>query len=317
VQLRLVARLRTDDAGMTGSATGIGLVLAAALAVAAGLSLPPAAAGAGGGRGAVSAPPAALGLDPFYAKHLDAGGIPVVGSARVPDEALTIAREIVVALLARRPDIRAELVRRQVRIAVMAQEESTTDLPEQRHWKKPAPDDRRLTICEKKTFERIAAMSDREYWDMRARGTGGTLTSVGAENLLAVPGSRYFGETILVHEFSHAIFSAIERVDPALHAEVARAYEAARAARRWDRDYAATSLQEYWAEGTQFWFNSNMLARLDDGEILSDRDLKRYDPALFAALRQVYGKRHRIAADPFYRHEARLNVPEGYRSADC
>jgi hypothetical protein len=302
---------------MTGSATGIGIVLAAALAVAAGLSLPPPAAGAGGGPGAVAAPPAALGLDPFYAKHLDAGGIPIVASARVPDAALAIARDIVTAMLARRPDIRDELVRRKVRVGVMAAEESTTDIPEQRHWKKPEPDDRRLTICEKKTFDRIAAMSDREYWNMRARGTGGTLTTVGAENLLAVAGTRYFGENILVHEFSHAIFSAIERIDPALHAEVARAYQAAQAARRWHRDYAATSIQEYWAEGTQFWFNSNMLARLDDGEILSDRDLKRYDPALFAALRQVYGKRHRIVADPFWRHEARLNVPKGYRSADC
>jgi hypothetical protein len=285
-----------------------------ALVAAAGPSPPPTA---GAAPLAVRAPPAALGLDPFYAKYLDAGGIAVVGSARVPDEALAIARDIVGAMLARRPDIRAELVRQRVRVGVMAPEESTTDLPEQRHWRKPAPDDRRLTICEKKTFDRIAAMSDREYWDMRARGTGGTLTTVGAENLLAVPGSRYFGENILVHEFSHAIFSAIERVDPALHAEVARAYRAAQAAKRWHRDYAATSLQEYWAEGTQFWFNSNMLARLDDGEILSDRDLKRYDPALFAALGKAYGRRHRIAADPFHRHEARLNVPKGYRSADC
>ncbi len=302
---------------MTPSRTAIGLALAAALLGGAGLSTRPTAGGGEAAAGAVAAPPAALRLDPFYAKYLDANGIAVVGSARVPDAALAIARDIVAEMLGHRPDIRAELVRQGVRVGVMAAEESTTDLPEQRHWKKPAPDDRRLTICEKKTFERIAAMSDRDYWDMRARGTGGRLTTVGAENLLAIPGSRYFGENILVHEFSHAILTAIERVDPALHAQVARAYAAAQATRRWDRDYAATSLQEYWAEGTQFWFNSNMLARLADGEILSDRDLKRYDPALHAALRKAYGKRHRIAADPFWRHEARLNVPKGYRSADC
>ena len=289
-----------------------------ALAVA-GLSLGllAAAPGSGSKAAAVSPPPAALRLDPFYAKYLDAGGIPVVGSARVPDRALEVARDVVLAMVAKRPDVRAELVRRGARIGVMAREEGTMDLPEHRHWKKPERGDGRLTLCEQKTWAAIEAMSDRDYWNSRARGTGGIFTTVGAENLLAEPGTRYFGESILVHEFSHAIFSAIERVDPKLHAEVARAYAAAQAEERWARDYAATSLQEYWAEGTQYWFNSNMLARLDDGEILSHQDLRRYDPALFRALEKAYGKRHRIAADPFYEHVARLNVPEGYRSADC
>ena len=265
----------------------------------------------------VGAPPPALRVDPFYGKYLDAGGIPVIASARVPDAAVTAARDTVVAMLAARPDLRAELVRQGVRVGVMAEEESTTDLPEQRHWKKPVRSDSRLTLCEKKTFERIEAMSDREYWDERARGTGGRFTTVGAENLLAKPGSRYFGENILVHEFSHAILGATERVDRSLFAEVERAYAAARAAGRWARDYAETSVQEYWAEGTQFWFETNKLARLDGAEIVSRRDLRRYDPALYRVLQKAYGRRHRIAADPFHRHLARLDVPKGYRSGDC
>lgn len=266
---------------------------------------------------ALGRPPAALALDPFYAKHVDAGGIPVVGSARVPDSALLKAREIVDALLARRPDVRAELVRLGARVGVMAEEEATTDLPEHRDWKKPRRDDRRLTACELKTFAAIEAMSDREYWNMRARGTGGLFTTVGAENLLAVPGSRYFGENILVHEFSHAILTAIERVDPSLYAEIGRAYAAAQAAGKWKGDYAGVTIQEYWAEGTQFWFNTNMLARLDEAEVVSAADLVRYDPALTRALEQAYGRRHRIAADLFHEHPARLNVPLGYKSADC
>ena len=285
--------------------------------VAAFLVAAPGSAGREAAAVAVSPPPASLRLDPFYAKYIDAGGIPVTGSGRVPDRALEVAREIVLAMVARRADVRAELVRSGARIGVMAREEGTMDLPEHRHWKKPERGDGRLTLCEQKTWAAIEAMSDRDYWNSRARGTGGTFTTVGAENLLAEPGTRYFGESILVHEFSHAIFSAIERVDPALHAEVARAYAETLANGRWARDYAATSLQEYWAEGTQYWFNSNMLARLDDGEVVSHRDLRRYDPALYRALGKVYGESHRIAADPFHEHVARLNVPEGYRSADC
>jgi hypothetical protein len=265
----------------------------------------------------VGPPPAALRLDPFYGKYLDAGGIPVIGSSRVPDEALAVARDLVAELLAHRPDLRRELVRQGVRVGVMAAEETTTDLPEHRGWKKPSRDDPRLTMCELKHFDLIERTSDRDYWNARARGTGGTFTTVGAENLLARPGTRYFGENILVHEFSHAILSAVERADPALYRRVVLAYEAARQAGRWKGDYASVTVQEYWAEGTQFWFDDNMLARLDEGEILSHADLRRYDPALYSALEAVYGRRHRLAADAYREHRARLNVPRGYKSADC
>ncbi|HEX8579401.1 MAG TPA: glycoside hydrolase, partial [Allosphingosinicella sp.] len=227
------------------------------------------------------------------------------------------ARAIVLAMLSRRPDLRAEMVRQGVRGGVIGQDEAITDLPEHRHWTKPKRDDRRLTACELKYFERIEAQSDREYWNERSRGTGGRFTTVGAENLLAVPGSRYFGENILVHEFSHTALDAIQVADPKLYAQVEAAYQAALKAGRWKGDYAAVTMTEYWAEGTQYWFNTNMLARLDETEVLSDKDLRRYDPLLAAALAKAYGKRHRIAADPFFKHSARLNVPKGYKSAEC
>jgi hypothetical protein len=279
------------------------------------LALAACAPGAGGEEAGLSAPPA--GTNPFYAKYKDAGGIPVIGSARVPDAAIARAAEIVTDMLARRPDLRAEMARQGVRVGVIAQEEAITDLPEHRHWKKPRRGDPRLTQCELKYFSRIEAQSDRDYWNARSRGTGGRFTTVGAENLLAVPGSRYFGENILVHEFSHTVLDAIRAADPALHAEIEAAYATALAEGRWKGDYAAVTLTEYWAEGTQYWFNTNMLARLDEGPVLSHRDLERYDPALAAALGKAYGKRHRIAADPFHEHSKRLNVPEGYKSAEC
>jgi hypothetical protein len=227
------------------------------------------------------------------------------------------AAEIVSAMLAQRPDLRDEMVRQGVRVGIIAQDEAITDLPEHRHWRKPSRDDKRLTACELKYFDRIEAQSDRDYWNARSRGTGGRFTTVGAENLLAVPGSRYFGENILVHEFAHAVLDAIRSADPRLHAQVEAAYQAALAQGRWKGDYAAVTLTEYWAEGTQYWFNTNMLARLDEGPILSHQDLIRYDPALAGALEQAYGRRHRIAADPFHEHLARLQVPEGYKSAEC
>jgi hypothetical protein len=245
------------------------------------LALIACAPGAAGPAASLGAPPA--GYDSFYAKHADAGGIPVIGSARVPDAAIVRAAGIVTSMLARRPDLRAELVRQGVRVGVIAEDEAITDLPEHRHWKKPRRDDRRLTSCELKYFERIEAQSDRDYWNARSRGAGGRFTTVGAENLLAVPGSRYFGENLLVHEFAHTIFDAIRVADPELLGEVEAAYATALKAGRWKGDYAAVTLTEYWAEGTQYWFNTNILARLDEGLVLSNRDLAAYDPALAAA----------------------------------
>lgn len=257
----------------------------------------------------IGAPPAALGLDPFYVKSIDANGIPVSASRAVPDAALQIARRMMVAMLARRPDIARELVRAGQRVMIMGIDEWTTDVPEQRDWKKPARDDPRLTHCERKHYDaRIGQLSDRDYWGKRARGMGGLLTSAATENLLGVPGTKYYGETILVHEFSHAILYAAEAIDPVLYARVEAAYVAAKDKGLWTGEYGATTVQEYWAEGTQFWFNSNKLAVVDGVRILSDADLARHDPALAAVLHAVYGDRHRLPADPFYKHPARVPV---------
>lgn len=260
--------------------------------------------------GRVGPPPPALELDPFYAKSLDARGIPISASNAVPDKALRIARQLVVEMLAHRPDLARALVASGQRVMVMGVDEQTLDVPEQRDWKKPAIDDPRLTVCERKLYDaRIGKFTDREYWGRRARGMGGLLTSAATENLLGIPGTRYYGETILIHEFSHAILDAVQTVDPALYAQIEAAYAAAQDKGLWTGEYGATTIQEYWAEGTQFWFNSNRLAVIDGVRILSDAELTRHDPALAAVLRAVYGERHRLQGDPFYNHSAR--VPAG------
>lgn len=257
----------------------------------------------------VRRPPASLGLDPFYQKYVDAGGIPIVSSTRVPDTALLVARDIVDAELANRPDIRRELLREHARVGVMAIDEGTTDLPEQRDWKKPARDDPRLTRCERAHYDTIAGMTDQQYWNSRARGMGGLYTTSAAENLLGVPHTRYYGENILVHEFSHNILSAIEKVDPALYRRVEAAYRHAKATGLWEGTYSAVTIQEYWAEGTQYWFNSNKVFELPRVFVLSDQDLKRYDPMLYAVLGEVYGATHHIPSDAFYDQMSRIESP--------
>ena len=257
-----------------------------------------------------AAPPAKLGVDRFYTQYVDAGGIPVLSSARVEPAALLAARDMVAGMLAHRPDLRDELVRQGYRVAVMAQEEALLDLPENRDWKKPAEDDIRLTRCERKHYaRRIGALSDRAYWNARARGIGGERTVGAEEDILGLRSSRYFGETILVHEFAHNILFAIEAADPALYARVEAAYANALETGLWKDEYTVTTVQEYWAEGTQFWFDSNRLQVFSGRRILNHQDLAAYDPQLYAVLAEAYGERHQLKSDPFYLSAAR--VPPG------
>ena len=71
----------------------------------------------------IAAPPADLGLDPFYKKYADAFGIPVVSSEKVPDDALLVARDIVNFMLLKRPDVREAMVGRKSRLLIMAETE--------------------------------------------------------------------------------------------------------------------------------------------------------------------------------------------------
>ena len=250
----------------------------------------------------VGAPPAELGLDPFYKKYADAAGIPIVASEKVPDTALLMARDIVNYMLAKRSDVRAVMMGRRARVCIMAQTEMQTDLPEYRNMKKPAKEDPRLTPRERENYDNpggIGSMTDQQYWNRRARGMGGNVTSCAEENLLGYPATRYYGEHILVHEFSHNIMGALRTVDPQLLLELQAAYEDAKAKNRFKGQYAINTLAEYWAEGTQWWFWSNI--EFYDGEtrVQSPDDLKAYDPTLYSILEKVYIGHH-IPADIYY-----------------
>src|SRR5262249_1312310 len=166
-----------------------------------------------------------LKLDPFYQKYTSAGGIPVLSSDKASDQGLLEAAYLIQQVLAERPEILREMVRRGVRFVVMAPTEMTTDVPEQRD------------------------MTPKDYWDKRARGLGGRITSCGEENLLNLKGDRYRNENILVHEFSHAVHQyGIGRLDPKFDARLRETYQKAIDKGLWKGTYAATDHKEYWAE---------------------------------------------------------------------
>ena len=238
--------------------------------------------------------PEDLGVDPFYQKHVDANGIPVLSSTKVPDIALLVVRDIVNTMLAARPDLRASMIERNWRTGIIAETEMTMDIPEYGSRKRPgAPRDEPIM------------QADRDYHANRSRGLGGNPTTGAEENVLGYPGTRYFGEHIFVHEFAHAIHSAVRDVDPGMAQEISDAYDAAMAGARYQYDdgrkhYATTNPNEYWAEGVQWWFFSNY-GECFAGDVLveSPDEFEAYDPVLSELIGRVFDT-HRIPMDVFH-----------------
>lgn len=253
----------------------------------------------------ITPPPDSLHLNAFYKQYCNAVGIPVVASEKVPPTALLTARDIITYMLAGRSDIRGELVKEKGRVLVMAQSEMETDLPERSNWKKPGYNDPRLTPKERANYYKpggIASQTDKGYWNQRARGMGGLITSCAEENLLGYPGTRYYGENITVHEFSHNIMGAIQHVDKSLYKRILAAYAVAKEKGMYKGQYAINTADEYWAEGTQWWFWSNFpfTDRVRNITVWSPASLKKYDPTLYQILSEVYIGHHN-PADVYYK----------------
>ncbi len=210
-------------------------------------------------------------LDRFYEKHLDLHGFPILGSNKVSDHALLEAAWIIDHMLAARRDVLAALVKAKVRCCVMAHGEMTTDVPEH------------------KTLE------PGKWWDRRARGLGPSVErpciSCAEENLLGFPGDPYATESILVHEFAHAIdLMGLRTIDEDFEKRLALAYDAAMKQGLWKGLYAAQNKEEYWAEGVQCWFDTNRPPDAIHNHVDTRAELVAYDPRLAQLIGDSLGR---------------------------
>jgi len=223
----------------------------------------------------------------FYAKYVDANGYPILASSRVNDYALKEAAFLVSKMLAHRPDVRDAMVKSGSRMYILAHNEFTTDLPEFA-WLKP-----------------------KDFWDARARGTGGSPTdpycSCGEENLLGYPGDPYSTESILIHEFAHNIhLRGMLNVDKTFDLRVRKAYQQAMEKGLWEGKYASVNKNEYFAEGVQSWFDNNREPDHDHNHVNTRKELIEYDPALADLCREVFGETELTYAKPVTRLEGHL-----------
>jgi hypothetical protein len=229
-------------------------------------------------------------IDPFYKKTISSAGVVIVGSQRVSDWAFLEAAYTMDRQLSGSPQwVRDALSTNKLRLSILAVVEYTMDLPENSR--------RQRTVAE-------AAFQDR-----RSRGLGGMPNSSCAEeNLLNLRGDPYggdgsplAGENITMHEFAHSLASAImsQKVqgrDGKFWTAVNKAFADATAPTghlgiynkdRANKVYASTNPQEYWAEGTQAWFD-HANAR-NSGGVTTRDEVKQKDPQLAALLAEIYG----------------------------
>ena len=209
-------------------------------------------------------------LDLFYQKYANALGLPIIGSKNVSDNALEEASWIVKQMIGHRKDIIQAMKETKVRVAVMAANEYTTDIPE--HSK----------------------LTPKLFWDRRARGLGATpsnpAVSCGEENLLGFDRDPYPNENIFIHEFAHAIHgTGLNKTDPTFDQRLQASFKAALDRGLWKNTYAASNSGEYWAEGTQCWFDDNAPPDALHNDIRTRDKLKLYDPALASLCKEVFG----------------------------
>lgn len=225
----------------------------------------------------VTVVPQSLHLDPFYKKYIDADGIPIVSSENVHDGALFKAKEIIISMLSKRKDIAKKMVEKKCKVMIIGANEEVCDLPEYAH------------ICNSK--ENIA------YWNKRARGFGGApeddlSSSCGEENLICLSGDKYEEENILIHEFAHLIHTVgIVGVDPEFNKELQTTMNHAKEKGLWDKTYALSNKEEYFAETVQSFFNCNRYSETPNGvhnSINRRAKLKIYDPEMYRLLLKYF-----------------------------
>ena len=227
--------------------------------------------------GQVTGIPEGKNIPSFYQKYIETEGLYVTSSGKVSDEALLKACDIISLMLAKRPDVKAHMVKKGCHVMISGKDEETCDLPEFAH----------ICNCEDSI----------KYWNWRARGFGGApedefSSSCGEENLLALPQDKYVGENILIHEFAHLIHTVgIVGVEPDFNERLEALRQNAIRKGLWEKTYAVSNKEEYFAECVQSFFNCNRYAEPANGVhnwVNRRTKLKTYDPDMYRLLQEYF-----------------------------
>ncbi len=209
--------------------------------------------------------------DPWFAHYSQTRGIPVVGSAGVDAATLAIARRTLSRMLATAPnDVARRLRRAKFRVVVSARGEPVTAIPAVR--------------------DRLGADAASRYWAGFGATRGWPLCVANEANLADGQGD----ENILVYSLATSIAElALEPARRSFGAQRDRAYAHALTSGLWANSYARATVDTYWGEGVQSYFNANREGgRNGDGihgHVNTRRELKAHDPQLYRLIEDAFG----------------------------
>ena len=187
-------------------------------------------------------------------KYLDIAEMTITGSGKVSDNAFYAAKEIVLTITAKRPEILSQLSGYE--FVLVAPGESVGEA---------------LGWDEKQTGRSGAALTPQGYL-----GFPGRFASVIEKR--KKPNMETF-----VHEFGHAIHAVVAKIDPEFDPSLNRAYSEAMKHGLWADKYFSqdnwkqefSPVNEYWADSVRMWYY------VGAGKEFETRDMfRQYDPGL-------------------------------------
>ena len=214
-----------------------------------------------------------------YTQGCDVLGFEILAADTVDPQAIVQLADRMYNMLIERPDLTAAMVDGGVNARVIGRSQRLPSLPE---------------------FEDLYDLYPGTDWNRAARSFPGTdlipFVAGAEENLLCLDGDRYAGEDAFMRDMALAIRRfGMFQADPGLSARIEQAYGTAIALGLWVNTLAEINSDEYWAEGVQSYFDTN-LEEPDDrppnsshNQVDTRDELRTYDPTLHDIARTVFG----------------------------
>jgi len=198
----------------------------------------------------------------FYGKFTQAYGFPITASTKVDDRALMRMCYMVRWMYASHRSVRRAAHSNFGRFIIIGKNQRTTEMPEYRHMD--------------------------SYYDERARGFGGHVTSTSEENLLYFQKNKWRGMDMGAHEVAHNLhLTGLERGKPSIFRAISNAYNAAMRAGKYYLGsysmYARTDYREYFAEALDSYIGDSWASVPPHNQA----ELASYDNAVYQTLRQA------------------------------
>lgn len=234
--------------------------------------------------------------DAYYKKHINAGGVAIMGHTSLDDRFFYAARDIVLGMTQKRPELRALLTPSRENRPGATIEDSVHDITglgvpsrtfryilyEQNMGKNSIPE------------KHLTPNSSPPQWTPTR--VSGTCSPIDCYQVVHIRKGELSLSDVFIHEFAHAIHYAIRLIDPTFEDRLRDAYdEAVKNAPSVNNpdgkgywvsgQYALSNPGEYWAETVKAWFRR--LSAPDTPEVIRAK-LREGNPLGYALLSEWF-----------------------------